>query len=551
MTPYDGELPKYFGGVGYVTRNLRYKADEVIDKSDLNRSTTEFCFDSGGIFEIRSVGRVMRNGATMSECKLEALVQVYDAWRESTQAQFVNGEISESDNPTNKDGASQTFAYSGKIVRDGKDHGGKRLALDTQPEALVPLNYSFKDGGRNADVVDKTARNGRNVWGIPKARGQPDTIANHVMPASFDGQIVLATNTTRFSEGGEERNTFLASFNGDLDTDTCVGNGREQAKSPGDRTTRVLDTCSILGVLNDTDERHVDYDMQDGSQGKYATFPFTSNANVIQNLKPLHANLYTDNVTMRQGDLRPEGVWLGYVGVSGNEGTIKYLMDLKDGGRKNFDPDNSATPNDGATVCMWAKPNWYGDDKREHEFFSANTNPGYGSDQATARGCRLVSQDHPNDPGPLGGLSFYFEDQVDADCEAGLYGGSVNRLDRSTNNPQFRQPSAGRLSAPKKHNNKVRLPERLTTRDTTRLERPFRTLPQARNHQILTTMNRVFTTMQKNPEGSTWNDVFMWSRLDTDGFKHCDLGTSGHNQRPLGVGPTAPPTVCLYSGQAI
>src|SRR5262249_35138121 len=43
----------------YYLRSMRYKPDEMIDKSDMNRSTTEFGFDSGGVFEIESTGQVV------------------------------------------------------------------------------------------------------------------------------------------------------------------------------------------------------------------------------------------------------------------------------------------------------------------------------------------------------------------------------------------------------------------------------------------------------------------------------------------------------------
>jgi hypothetical protein len=48
----------------------------------------------------------------------------------------------------------------------------------------------------------------------------PDIIANHVLPGSYDGQIELATNTAGYDPTGD-MDTFLASFDGDLDTATC------------------------------------------------------------------------------------------------------------------------------------------------------------------------------------------------------------------------------------------------------------------------------------------------------------------------------------------
>src|SRR5579862_208930 len=421
----------------YIIRNMRYKADEMIDKTDINRGTTEFCFDSGGIFEIKSTGRVMKSGQVMAERRMEALVQLYDVWRETTQRQFSAGVISEAANPVGTDGALETFRYSGKPVRDAKDHGGARLALDTLPEPLVPLKYRLIAGAqsRNKDVVDSNAPNGRDCWGNPKSgkfSGAPDVLANYVMPATYDGQIVLATNTARYGETNEEKDTFLASFNGDLDTDTSVGNGREQAKSPADRTTRVLDTCGLLGVMSDMDEHHIDFDMQDASKAPYNTFRL---AGFSAGLQPLDPANYWENVLLRQGDLRAEGVWLGYVGCSGNDGTLKYLIDVSGQTRKNFNPEDPRGAQTGATICMWFKPNWHGDDNRYHEFFNAD-NPG---DDAAARYFQLLKGGgQPSDP-DANDLTASFEDHRDDDCQGSLFGGSVtDQTTRSKNNPAFR-----------------------------------------------------------------------------------------------------------------
>ena len=47
----------------------------------------------------------------------------------------------------------------------------------------------------------------------------PEVLANRVLPARWDGQIVLSTNTSSFdpSQTGDD-DSFLASFDGDTDT---------------------------------------------------------------------------------------------------------------------------------------------------------------------------------------------------------------------------------------------------------------------------------------------------------------------------------------------
>ncbi len=517
----------------YIVRNMRYKADEMIDKTDLNRATTEFCFDSGGIFQIRSTGRVVKDGVVMAERKLEALVQIYDVWRETTQAQFVQGTISPAANNA-PDGAIEDFNRSGKIVRDSTNNTTARLALDTLPEPLVPYSYKLNANGRNRDVVDSAAPNGRSVYGVVRpGDGTPDVVWNHIQPASYDGQIVLATNTSRYSVSNEEKNTFLASFNGDLDTDTSVGNGREQAKSPADRTTRVLDTCSLLGVLNDTDDKHVDYDLQDGTAGNYNTFPLPA---FSAGLTPLKATNYWDCVTCRQGDLRAEGVWLGYCGVSGNEGTMKYLIDVSGGTgasavRKNFVPEDGSGATNGMTVCMWAKTVWPADDNKYHEFLNAD-NPG---NAAAARYFALVKgQGQPQTP-DSNAFTASFEDQSDNDCQGALFGGQAqDPTTKYKNTPAFRiQPFRWvALGGMYKYNTPVtHTGDFVQSGNPPPLEDPTSIINDASNLAILQ-ICRPFISTARDPvtkqaltEGTLWNQKWFTSRLDAT-FTHCDIGAS-------------------------
>src|SRR5205807_194441 len=131
--------------------------------------------------------------------------------------------------------------------------------------------------------------------------------------------------------------TFLASFNGDLDTDTSQYNGREQSKVPwtdsgdGDKY-RVCQACGLLGTLNST---MIGYDPglgKDAAGKDRATFLFQ---NINSALKPLDLKYYWNNVTCRMGDLRTDGVYLKGAGLSGRNATLKYLFGPK---KENFDP---------------------------------------------------------------------------------------------------------------------------------------------------------------------------------------------------------------------
>ncbi|HYG75898.1 MAG TPA: hypothetical protein VEK08_12920 [Planctomycetota bacterium] len=376
----------------YITRNYRYKSDELIDKTDLNRSTTEFSFDSNGIFEIESVGQVMRKSEVLAERKFMALVKVYDVWRESTQQQFVQGKIS-------KAVGNYGTAAAGQIARDAENIDD-RLALNTLPEPLVPLKTRIVDQKKqknpnNKEVVsaDKQPRDAYGeVRSNPYDSGAapedvPDVIANRIQPARYDGQITLATNTMSYDPTGDG-DTFLASFDGDLDTAVCKGNGREQAKTPADSKVRVVDAVGLLGVLNDT-QRDMDPGLPlanpgDPVNGYRWVYKFFGVNAGLKPLKEVGADpnrpYYWNNVTLRTGDLRPEGAYLSSPGVSGNDATVKYLFGAN---KENFKPDST----EGNIVSMWAKSTWHHDDFRHHEFFNASND---GERTHNARGCYIA-----------------------------------------------------------------------------------------------------------------------------------------------------------------
>jgi len=368
----------------YITRNYRYKSDELIDKSDLNRSTTEFVFDSSGIFSITSSGQIVsRGGTVIAERRIDALVKVYEVWRESTQRQFVQGKISR---------AAGDFgsSCSGQVTRDAFNKK-ERLSLVTQPEVLMPLQYTLIDQSgaanpRNTEAVDSSAGAGqkRNAFGKSTDINVPDVVANRIMPAGYDGQIVLATNTSRY-DTAVDKDTFLASFDGDLDTANCAGNGHEQAKCPHieegslDGTNlkgkgqyvRVVDTIGLLGALNDnlidTDPGLPPVDPADtvnGHRWVYRLLGINAGLKPLQ-YKPTPSLPYYNNCTLRMGDLRTDGVYLSSPGVSGNDATLKYLYGNN---KENLKPDSA----EGNTISMWTKTTWHQNDFRHHEFFNAS-----------------------------------------------------------------------------------------------------------------------------------------------------------------------------------
>ncbi len=63
-----------------------------IDKTQLTVYTTEFCFNSGGYYEITSTGTLRNPGGSQVASKsLDVVVKLFDQWRQTTQAQFEAG----------------------------------------------------------------------------------------------------------------------------------------------------------------------------------------------------------------------------------------------------------------------------------------------------------------------------------------------------------------------------------------------------------------------------------------------------------------------------
>jgi len=76
----------------------------LVDKTDLICNSTEFCFSPMGYFDIESEGvvtqppqngdfLVLRRGAVVARELVESVVRVYDVYRETSQADFIKGDL--------------------------------------------------------------------------------------------------------------------------------------------------------------------------------------------------------------------------------------------------------------------------------------------------------------------------------------------------------------------------------------------------------------------------------------------------------------------------
>ncbi|MHC4504297.1 MAG: hypothetical protein ACYTFI_13415, partial [Planctomycetota bacterium] len=305
--------------VGSADVKLRIRPGELLDKSDLNVGTTEFCFDSKGVYEIESVGRVYDEKRVVAERKLAALVRIYDVWRESTQREFAAGRISRAQGrvPGKSDSGSVTadqvrydFGSSPPRWVTGKS---ERKTLVTWPEPLMPSNYKTGAGYVAAFAIGNT--------NTTAAKEQNRTAG--VIPASYDGQITLATNSYRttltsdFPPDDGARVLLYAGFNGDLDADFSNVNKAEPTLHAAPLMRQPLDEVSVLGKL-DTEE---------------VDLPKTTTIGGYHEGEG------------KGGDLRPDGCFFGVVGSQVLDGAIE------------FEPGNLTCVK--GAVTMWVKPQWH------------------------------------------------------------------------------------------------------------------------------------------------------------------------------------------------
>jgi hypothetical protein len=321
---------------------LRVRPGELLDKTDLNIGTTEFTFDSAGIYEVESIGRIYDEGGVVAERKFTALIRVYDVWRESTQREFVCGTISDAPGPPRRSSDWMNYLStlnrlktSGQIALDQVEYfpkphepqsadGSLRVetgsptfkTLCTYPEPVVPHNTRVGLGpigspfAKEADLV------------MPRRLGAGAKIK--VLPAGYDGQILLANNTYQRASAPDPDVSFHASYTGDVDADFAgnqemnwTGNPQEQARN--EKGEPPLDE---VGLLGEVDSLAFDLEPTPGP-----------NNEVIEG-------------EGRGGDLRPDGLFLGFTGRDTLDGSVEY------GAPQNVNSVEGA-------ITMWIKPQWH------------------------------------------------------------------------------------------------------------------------------------------------------------------------------------------------
>lgn len=154
----------------------------AVDKTMLAARTTEFSFNSGGYYEINATGFINDvSGSRIAVKSVQAAVKLFDIWKQTTQAQFAGGAISNTETYPEYDQASSGISpatYDGQIM------------LTTRKEAApsgIPrfkIDYADKANHLNADSAGGNAA--RQTSGLtnpaPRESGILASPAGNLMP---------------------------------------------------------------------------------------------------------------------------------------------------------------------------------------------------------------------------------------------------------------------------------------------------------------------------------------------------------------------------------
>lgn len=114
----------------------------LVDKTDLIQSSTEFCFNPTGTYEIESLGRVLRPEGTqdaftaldntlMAQARASAVIRLFSVYRESSQKDFYAG--------TRSNSASASPTYGNYALQIGPEPDNGPAPADTEYEGYVTL----------------------------------------------------------------------------------------------------------------------------------------------------------------------------------------------------------------------------------------------------------------------------------------------------------------------------------------------------------------------------------------------------------------------------
>ncbi|MFC1587150.1 PilX N-terminal domain-containing pilus assembly protein [Planctomycetota bacterium] len=102
-----------------------------VDKSQLVRYSTEFCFEPTGYFNIHSLGLITKPDASVAASyKIDCVTRLFQMYRQTTQAQFMRGY-------TGPDDLGRFFDGSQSFTTAGVEPGIAGYTLQSYPEPIV------------------------------------------------------------------------------------------------------------------------------------------------------------------------------------------------------------------------------------------------------------------------------------------------------------------------------------------------------------------------------------------------------------------------------
>ncbi len=198
----------------------------AIDKTMLAVYTTEFCFNSGGYYEINSTGVVKdAAGNQISSKNLQVIVKLFDIWRQSTQAEFASGTLSHV-------ALYPEYNYQGSGIPAANYDGQIMLGTlasptpdATSPSPYFRLNFATNKGSNllpdELEYADTAGGNNLNQ-SYPTPQYASPREASVVLPSDPNG--LNSTNGTLFPDGVFFQRDDLAT-EGQFDPVNNVGNG--------------------------------------------------------------------------------------------------------------------------------------------------------------------------------------------------------------------------------------------------------------------------------------------------------------------------------------
>lgn len=159
----------------------------LVDKTDLIRNSTEFCFTPTGVFEIESLARILRpvgsddalvapNNEVIAEKKIYAVVKLYDLHRTTNQRQFYRGLFAERDplRPTNSSWSVETGPEPDNGPAIVENEWGGYLSLPT-----LYGNYTTPGSHKVKCNMEETAFGGIDFGSVIHAHFQTDHLAHY------------------------------------------------------------------------------------------------------------------------------------------------------------------------------------------------------------------------------------------------------------------------------------------------------------------------------------------------------------------------------------